>query len=65
ETYRLYKQFTIQTEETVDNGKEEEDELGNTIDNFVSDVIKQFLGQKVDFSKEGTIDHYEISVDSI
>ena len=65
DTYLLYKQFTIETEETVDTTDEEQIEISNTIDNFVSDVIKQFSGQKLDFSKEGTIDHYDLSVDSI
>lgn len=65
ETYLLYHQFKIETEETVEASNEEQVELGNTIDNFVSDVIKQFSGQKLDFSKEGTIDHYDLSVDSI
>lgn len=65
DTYLLYNQFKIETEETVEASDEEQIELGNTIDNFVSDVIKQFSGQKLDFSKEGTIDHYDLSVDSM
>ncbi|OLS28214.1 MAG: hypothetical protein HeimC2_08690 [Candidatus Heimdallarchaeota archaeon LC_2] len=65
ETYLLYKQFTIQTEETVEDDNDEQIELGNTIDNFVSDVIKEFSGQILDFSKEGSIDHYEFPVDTM
>ena len=65
DTYLLYKQFRIDTDETVETSDEEQAELGNTIDNFISDVIKQLSGQKLDFSKEGTIDHYDLSVDSI
>ncbi|MCE7733681.1 MAG: hypothetical protein GPJ54_02310 [Candidatus Heimdallarchaeota archaeon] len=65
DTYLLYQQFKINTEETVGATDEEQVELGNTIDNFVSDVIKQFFGQKLDFFKEGTIDHYDLSVDSM
>lgn len=65
DTYLLFKQFTIQTEETVEESSEEQQELGNTIDNFVSDVIKEFSGKKLDFSKEGSIDHYEFAVDTM
>ncbi len=65
DTYLLFKQFTIQTEETVEENSEEQKEIGNTIDNIVSDVIEQFSGQKLDFSKEGSIDHYEFAADTM
>ena len=65
ETYLLFKQFTIQTEETIEDDTEEQIELGNTIDNFVSDVVYQFSGHMLDFSKEGSIDHYEFPEDTM